>query len=131
MSINNSDKKYKVLITEDDYDNQKFLKLLLSKKFNVEVCDSDTAFYEIIERNNFDLIIMDISLKGKKNGLDLTRELKSNDKFKDIPVICLTAHAFKDDKENAIKAGVDLYLTKPFENQILVDSIKKLIHENN
>lgn len=131
MNNFNPDKKYKILITEDDYDNQKFLKLLLKKEFEVEVCDSEVSFYKHLNNFQFDLIIMDISLKGKKNGLDLTRELKNDEKFNDIPVICLTAHAYKNDKENAINAGVDLFLTKPIENQFLINSIKELLVDNN
>ncbi len=131
MSDSNSGKKYKILITEDDYDNQKFLQLLLKKEFEVEICDSETSFYKHLNSSQFDLIIMDISLKGKKNGLDLTKELKNDGKYRNIPVICLTAHAYKNDKENAINAGVDLFLTKPIENQSLINSIKELLVINN
>jgi CheY-like chemotaxis protein len=66
---------------------------------------------------------MDISLKGNKNGLELTRELKADPGFKDIPIVCLTAHAFKKDVENAVNAGVDIFLTKPVDNHVLMRTL--------
>lgn len=124
-----STNKPSILITEDDTENQKFLQLLLSKDFDVAVCDSEESFFENLKSKKFDLILMDISLKGKKNGLDLTREVKEHPDFKDIPVICLSAHAFKQDRDNAIDAGVDAFLTKPIENSLLLSTLKNLMNK--
>ncbi|MCD6596160.1 MAG: response regulator, partial [Bacteroidales bacterium] len=87
-------KKPTLLVVEDDYDSQKFLQLFLRREFNVEVCDSSETFYAILEDQKIDIILMDISLRGTKNGLELTSELKADEKFKNIPVVVLTAHAF-------------------------------------
>jgi CheY-like chemotaxis protein len=115
--------KPRVLVTEDDPENQKFFELLLRRNFEVEICDSAESFYNHLNKSYFDVILMDISLKGKKNGLELTKEIRQNEKFADIPIVCLTAHAFKDDKENAINAGVDIFLTKPIENHKLINTL--------
>lgn len=118
-----SEEKPRILITEDDSENQRFLRLFLGRKFITDICDSDVTFYEFLEKNKYDVILMDISLKGNKNGLELTRELKTNPDYKEIPVVCLTAHAFKKDIENALKAGVDLFLTKPVDNHVLMQTL--------
>lgn len=120
-------KKPTLLVVEDDYDSQKFLQLFLRREFNVEVCDSSETFYAILEDHKIDIILMDISLRGTKNGLELTSELKADDEFKDIPVVVLTAHAFHKDKENAYKAGVDAFLTKPVQNDILLSTLIKIL----
>ena len=116
-------KKPKILITEDDFENQRFLKLFLKRNFDVYMCDSDQTFYENLKNTKFDVILMDISLRGKKNGLQLTKELKETPGYEDIPVVCLTAHAFKKDRDSAIDAGVNVFLTKPVENHILMETL--------
>lgn len=120
-------KKPTLLVVEDDYDSQKFLQLFLRREFNVDVCDSSETFYAILEDHKIDIILMDISLRGTKNGLELTAEIKSDDQYKDIPVVVLTAHAFHKDKENAYKAGVDAFLTKPVQNDILLSTLIKIL----
>jgi CheY-like chemotaxis protein len=117
----------KILIVEDDYENQRFLQLFLKKKFIVYVCDSEQSFYKYLNHYQIDVILMDISLRGQKDGLQLTREIKSNDKFKNIPVVCLTAHAFQQDKENALNAGVDIFLTKPVSNSYLMETLLNMV----
>jgi len=123
-------KKPTLLVVEDDYDSQKFLQLFLRREFNVEVCDSSETFYSILEDHKIDIILMDISLRGTKNGLELTAELKVDELYKNIPVVVLTAHAFQKDKENAYKAGVDAFLTKPVQNDILLSTLLKILKNN-
>ncbi|MDR3627515.1 MAG: response regulator [Ignavibacteriaceae bacterium] len=117
----------KILIVEDDFDTLTFLKLFLGKKFDIEACRSDEEFYEIIGKCCYNLIIMDIAIKGRKDGLQITRELKSAGQYKNIPVLCLSAHVLEKDKENALKAGVDKFLPKPVSNQLLMETINSLI----
>lgn len=122
--------KPRILITEDDSENQRFLRMFLQKSFITDICDSDITFYENLKTNKYDVILMDISLKGNKNGLELTKELKANPDYKDIPIVCLTAHAFKKDVENALNAGVDIFLTKPVDNHVLMKTLLDIVNKN-
>jgi len=115
--------KPRILITEDDKENQRFLRMFLRKNFETDICDSEISLYENLRVHKYDVILMDISLKGNKNGLELTRELKADPEYKDIPIVCLTAHAFKKDAQNAIEAGVDFYLSKPVDNHVLLETL--------
>jgi CheY-like chemotaxis protein len=130
MLENNNDKKPKILVTEDDFENQKFLEMFLRRSFDVQICDSAESFYSNIKKTKFDLIIMDISLRGNKNGLELTEDLKKMPGYENIPVVCLSAHAFKKDRENAFNAGVDVFLTKPVENKVLLNTLLELIKKD-
>ena len=121
--------KPRLLVVEDDYENQKFLEIFLKRKFDLKICDSSETFYQMIEHNDFDIILMDISLRGKKDGLQLTKELRGIDKYKSVPVVALSAHAFQKDKENAYQAGVDMFLTKPIQNEVLMDTLVKVYNE--
>jgi two-component system sensor histidine kinase BarA len=119
--------KPKLLVTEDDFENQKFLEMFLKRNFDVEICDSEQSFYEHLRCTKFDVILMDISLRGNKNGLELTQELRKLQGYEKVPVVCLSAHAFKKDRDNAINAGVDVFLTKPVENKILMNTLLEVI----
>lgn len=115
--------KPKLLIVEDDFENQKFLHLFLKRKFDVDICDSADTFYEKMNEKKFDIILMDISLRGKKDGLQLTQELRNSDDNKNIAIVGLSAHAFQKDKDNAYRAGVDVFITKPVQNDVLMESL--------
>ena len=123
MPDNPNVKKPKLLVTEDDFENQKFLEMFLRRNFDVEICDSEQSFYEHLNTTKFDVILMDISLRGNKNGLELTKELRKMPGYEKIPVVCLSAHAFKKDRDNAMNAGVDVFLTKPVENKVLMSTL--------
>ena len=122
-------KKPKILVVEDDYENQRFLQLFLKKNFIVFACDSEQSFYQYLNSYQINVILMDISLRGEKDGLQLTREIKSTEKFKDIPVVCLTAHAFPQDRENALNAGVDIFFTKPVDNSYLMETLLNIVKD--
>lgn len=121
--------KPNLLVVEDDYENQKFLQIFLKRKFELQICDSSETFYQKMEENNFDIILMDISLRGKKDGLQLTEELRNSEKYKNMPIVGLSAHAFQRDKDNAYKAGVDVFLTKPVQNDVLMDTLVKTLEK--
>ena len=85
---------------------------------------------EIVKKEKIDIILMDISIKGSRNGLELTKELKASREFSHIPVIVVTAHAFEEDKQNALEAGCDSYLAKPFSLNQLLNKIDKLVQSS-
>jgi len=120
-----------LLIVEDDIENLKFLKILLKNNFQIESCDNAEDFMSILEQKNIDVILMDITIHGSKDGLQLTREIKNNSKYSHIPVVGLTAHAFQRDKLNAMRAGVDYFFTKPVDGILLRDKLLSFVKENN
>lgn len=124
---NLTEAKPKLLIAEDDFENQKFLQLFLKKYFTVDICDSAHTFYELLNKEKYDIILMDISIKGEKNGLELTRELRNNPNYSAIPIICYTAHAFNKDRINALEAGCDIYLSKPSDIHTLLNALFDLL----
>lgn len=117
--------KPNILIVEDDFENQKFLQIFLKRKFNIDICDSAETFYAKLKEKKFDIILMDISLRGNKDGFQLTEELRENEDLKDTAIVGLSAHAFQKDKDNAYKAGIDVFLTKPVQNNVLMDNLVK------
>ena len=109
----NDKKKYKILLAEDNSINQKLVKLLCEKKgWDITIVDNGKKAVEAAKQNEFDLILMDISMP-EMDGIEATKRIRKIDKLKDIPIIAMTAHSMKGDKEKFIKSGMDDYLSKP------------------
>jgi CheY-like chemotaxis protein len=83
--------------------------------------------YDLLSKKDYDVIVMDISLKDGVNGLDLIKELKRSTSNINIPIICLSAHAFGEDRLKAEEAGADDYLNKPIKSQALINALDELI----
>jgi len=130
--INNSipavrERNETVLIVEDDLINRNMITRFLKGYYHsLSVSSSDEALHTL-KTNSVDIILMDISIRGSKNGLELTEELKALKEYQLIPVIAVTAHAFDQDRKNASEAGCDAFLPKPFTKESLLQIIGKFI----
>ncbi len=122
-------RKEVVLLVEDDFMNQVTIRKLIENSYNVIIADSSDEAMEILKKEKIDLILMDISIKGSKNGLELTKELKASKEFSHIPIIAVTAHAFASDRINSLAAGCDNYLSKPLTKESLLNMIALYAHK--
>ena len=121
-----SDSPAHVLCVDDNPANLKLINALLSE-LNVEVKTADSGLnaIELCESNKFDLIFMDIQMPGM-DGLEATLKIRSiNSTYKRLPIIALTAHAMKGEKERLLREGMDDYLTKPINQKQLQENISK------
>jgi len=121
--------KPKLLIVEDDKENQKFLNIFLRKIYELDFCDSDETFNEKLKEKVYDIILMDITLKGVKDGFQLAKELRQNPQYFTIPIIGLSAHAYQRDKDLAYEAGFDRFITKPVQGHILLESLSNALEK--
>ena len=109
-------KQLKVLLAEDNIINQKLALVILEKwGHQVTVAPNGLEALEALTRWHFDLILMDIQMP-LMDGLEATRCIRESermDRGRHIPIIAMTAHAMKGDRERCITAGMDEYLAKP------------------
>ncbi len=119
----------KILVVDDNQDSRELVVKILKKVGYqmIEAVDGEEALEKAIAENP-DLILMDISIP-KIDGYEVTRRLKSQVKFKDTPVIALTAHAMKGDKEKAFDAGCDGYISKPINIHEFPEQIKSYLKD--
>ena len=112
---------YTILVIEDNPDNMALIEEILEDEgFDVLKVPSAEEGIALLKETEADLILMDISLP-KMSGMEATKIIKADDAIKDIPVIALTAHATKTDRNMALEAGCDDFFTKPIdENKLLV-----------
>lgn len=122
-----SNNKQTILVVEDDPNSQLSMKVILSK--NYEICFAvsvDEAKQQLLN-NDVSLILLDLSLEGSEDGLDLMKYITSSEKWHDLPVIAVTAHAFITDRDNALNAGCRDYMSKPINISELREMVKKYI----
>ena len=120
----------KILVVDDEEVVRRFLRIYLTNwGYEVkEAVDGEQALEEL-ENDNFDLVICDIIMPNK-DGWQVLKEVKSNPKTKDIPVIVLTAKNEDSDMFKGYELGASYYLTKPFTKTQLLYGLK-LIFEGN
>jgi len=105
----------RILVVDDNADMRDYLAAILSEEdYKIFPMEDGQKVIEFLEGGGqADLILADIMMPVL-NGLDMTRKLKANQKFTDIPVILLTAKTAEDSKIEGLHVGADAYLTKPF-----------------
>ena len=112
-AANFDDEKPLALVVEDNYDVMQFVKHLLEKDYYVAYASDGTeGILKAIELVP-DVVISDIIMPGK-DGLELCRTLKSDERTSHIPIILLTAKASTEDRLAGLESGADAYLVKPF-----------------
>jgi CheY-like chemotaxis protein len=116
-----------ILVVEDNPDNMALIEQIMEDEgFCVLKAILAKDGIALLKERAVDLILMDISLP-EMSGLDATRIIKAEQAIKDIPVIALTAHAMETDREMAISAGCDSYLTKPINEEELLETINQFL----
>jgi len=111
----------RVLLAEDNAVNQRLAVRLLEKRgHHVVVAGNGAEALAAMEKQEFDLVFMDVQMP-EMDGLEATAEIREKEKTsgKHLPIIALTAHAMKGDREKCIASGMDGYLTKPIRPQEL------------
>lgn len=117
----------KILVVDDEADLLVFVKARLEKNnFSVLTALDGQQALELVRKEKPDLIILDILLP-KMDGFDVCDRLKKDPEFKKIPIIMLTAKDQPKDVQLAKKLGADAYISKPFESDILLYDVKRLI----
>ncbi len=117
----------KILIVEDNDDSRELaVKVLKNKGFaTVEAADGEAAVETAISETP-DLILLDISIP-KMDGYEVAKKLKAMEKFADIPIVALTAHAMKGDREKVIGSGFEGYISKPINVREFPDQVKSYL----
>jgi two-component system cell cycle response regulator DivK len=116
----------KILIVEDVEVNLQLLIQLLEDDYEIVSALDGQQGVDLAVSAHPNLILMDMSLPVM-DGWAATREIKSNPALSHIPVIGLSAHAMNGDRQKALEAGCDEYLTKPVDEVLLFDAIERFL----
>jgi len=116
----------KILVVEDSPDNMKLFRTLLTLKgHEVTELSGGEGLLETIARTEPELVLMDIQLPGK-DGFELLAEIRGSP-HGGLRVLALTAHAMSGDRERALQAGFDGYITKPIDIRTFPELVKRAL----
>ena len=113
----------KILLVEDNEMNRDMLsRRLIRRGFEVIFAVDGKQGVDAARREKPDIILMDMSLPVM-DGWEATRKLKADPQTRPVPIIALTAHAMKGDRERCLEAGMDGYVSKPVQARELQEAI--------
>ena len=117
----------KILIIEDEKAVREMLCFTLKNNgFEILEAEDSNSALDALKENEINLILLDWMLPGKQ-GIEISRIIRSSSEIKDIPIIMLTAKSDESDKVLGLESGADDYVTKPFSPKELVARIKALL----
>jgi len=125
----NSTKAYRILLAEDHPFNRKVAVALLERAgYEVDAVVDGMKALDTWQRKHYDLILMDVQMP-EMDGLDVTRTIREIESTQGghIPIIGVTAHAMKEDRDKCLNAGMDDYVPKPIEREVLFTAIARLL----
>ena len=128
-SLREARRKIRVLVAEDNTVNQELAARLLEKQgHTVAVARNGREALEALEKapaSGFDVVLMDVQMP-EMDGLEVTAAIRQKEKAtgKHLPIIAMTAHALKGDRERCLAAGMDDYLAKPIQARELLAAVE-------
>ena len=115
-----------VLVAEDNYVNQQVaLEILKSLGCSVQVASTGQEAVALVQSGDFDMVFMDCEMPGM-NGFAATAEIRRTEAgTKHVPIVAMTAHAMKGDRERCLEAGMDDYISKPIDPQSVMNVLQR------
>jgi CheY-like chemotaxis protein len=121
--------KTRILIVEDNEDNQDLMRFLLERAgYEVTAVENGLAGIEAARREIPDIILMDLSLP-ELDGWSAAREIKADPVLAKIPLIAVTAHILAGDRRKALEAGFDTYISKPINIHMFDITVGKVLEQ--
>lgn len=117
----------RILVVEDNEMNMQLFEYLLEESgFEIIKATTGEEALKLATESSPDLILMDIHLPGM-DGLSVVRELKAGGEMEGVPILALTAHAMRGDKDRFLQAGCDGYISKPIDVKTFIPSIQQFL----
>jgi len=116
----------RILVAEDNDSNFILMSYILKKDYQYERAKNGQEAVDMIEAGGFDIVLMDVKMP-LMDGLEATKIIK--ERHPDLPIIALTANAFDSDRQLALSAGCDDFLSKPVSGEVCLKTIKKYLKE--
>lgn len=116
-----------ILVVDDHADIRKLMSITLGKRYEIlEAQDAETALM-LVERYHPRVVLLDVMMPGRMDGLQVLDAIKSNPKTRDIIVAMVTARGQLADSDDARKRGADAYFVKPFSPLKVVGWVQEVL----
>ena len=116
-----------ILVVEDNAQNLELVEyLLLEAELEVRRAMDAAAAWAALEAETPDLILMDMQLPGT-DGLTLVEQIREREALRQVPIVALTAHAMRGDRERFLQGGCDGYISKPIKVATFVEEVQRFL----
>lgn len=123
------DQSMKILTVDDFSTMRRIIRNILRQLgyTNITEADNGAAAFEVLKAQHIDFVISDSNMPNM-TGLELLKAIRSDEKLQQIPMLLVTADALKENVVEAVKAGVNGYIVKPFTAETLREKIEAIFH---
>ncbi len=118
----------RILVAEDTPANQKVVRHVLGNHgHHLEIAENGRQALALVEQQDFDVVLMDVQMP-EMDGLQATAAIRrlADAKKARVPIVAMTAHALKGDRERCLAAGMDDYLSKPIKREELIETVERM-----
>ena len=119
--------KPRLLVVEDEPHVRVLMEHMLRDRYRVDLAADAEAAIACAEQAKYDGLLIDITLRSERNGIDVLEHLRAQSSYRATPMVAITAHALPGDRERFLSAGFDAYLSKPFKRDALHRTLARLI----
>jgi CheY-like chemotaxis protein len=117
----------KVLLAEDNEVNQLVAsRILKNAGLEVDIANNGLEAVKMVQEKDYDIVLMDIQMP-EMDGIEATGKIRALPRFKDLPIVAMTAHAMSGDRELSLKAGMNDHINKPINLQDLFSTLAKCL----
>lgn len=116
----------KILVVDDNGSNREYARQVLTSHWEVEQAEGGPEALAALQESVPDLILLDLSMPVI-DGWEVLRTVRARPATRALPVVACSAHAMRGDRERALAAGFDAYLTKPYRPTELVSMIEEFL----
>ncbi len=125
-------RKVRILLAEDDNISQTIAVAMLEQNgWQVTAVNNGNEVLAELDDEEYDLVLMDIQMPNL-DGFETTKQIRrhTEERIARIPIIAMTAHAMREDRERCLAAGMNSYLSKPIETRVFMDVIDKILRDS-
>lgn len=120
--------KSKILIVEDNEVNLDIFQEIFEDDYELKLATDGMQALEVIENFMPKLVLLDVMMPNM-DGYEVCEKIRGNEKLKDIAIIMVSARAMESERKKGLDVGADDYITKPFEEDILMEMVSSYINK--
>ena len=123
-----TEEKQRILVVEDNADTQELMLLILRDKYDVSITSNATETLELVHKEAFEVILMDLNLGGRRTGFELLREVRQIKSYESTPVLAVSALPIGVIRKQLIREGFNGYIAKPFTRARIIDALDGVLN---
>jgi PAS domain S-box-containing protein len=116
-----------ILMVDDDSTSRDIIRMFLKNIYKIDFAQSGEEALQMIEKKSYKIVLMDINLGKGLSGIETTQRIRKISKYKETPIVAITAFAMAGEKEEILRSGCTHYLAKPFLKKGLVNLLESIL----